>query len=517
MNRLIRFEIPLSGLLLAIIFLRSIAVVAHAEAIPVAVNDSWNSQVIAAPSPSVPNGIILVNTLLDENDGSCSDDDCSLRDAIQVANPGDTINFSVTGTIILNSGRLLINKDLTINGPGRDNLTIDGNDNGQVFYVFASYHVNISGLTITNGINMYGYGGGMYNSGYLTMTDVSFYRNNSINPQSGSGLYNEGVATLANVTFSENYNDGLYNKVISTLTDVIFSENASHGINNYGNVSLTNVSFINNSGVSGAGLYNHTSSISTLTNVTFNGNSASSYGGGMYNDDHLTSTLTNLTFTGNSASVGGGLYTRSEISLTNITFSNNSADTGGGMTIVMGIDHTLILTNVTFSGNKATNYGGGLSVSNGTAKLTNVTFSGNSANSGGGIYVWETWGTLKMKDSILSSNSAPNGPNCGGILTSYGYNLIQDATGCTITGNEIGNVYGEDPLLGPLGNYGGYTPTHALLAGSPAIDAADSTNVDGNPVTLDQRGIPRPQGPANDIGAFEYVNKVFFWLPVILK
>jgi hypothetical protein len=110
---------------------------------------------------------------------------------------------------------------------------------------------------------------------------------------------------------------------------------------------------------------------------------------------------------------------------------------------------------------------------------------------------------LVMKNTLLAGNSAPTGPDCSGSLYSYGYNLIQDTTGCSITGDETGNIYGEDPLLGPLQDNGGATFTHALLPDSPAIDAADFTDPFGNPVTEDQRGVARPQGPANDIGAYE--------------
>jgi CSLREA domain-containing protein len=67
---------------------------------------------------AAPAATITVNTLFDENDGSCRDGDCSLRDAIQVANSGANIQFSVTGTIVLTHGQLAIDKQLTITGPG---------------------------------------------------------------------------------------------------------------------------------------------------------------------------------------------------------------------------------------------------------------------------------------------------------------------------------------------------------------------------------------------------------------
>jgi hypothetical protein len=91
--------------------------------------------------------------------------------------------------------------------------------------------------------------------------------------------------------------------------------------------------------------------------------------------------------------------------------------------------------------------------------------------------------------------------------------LIQDPAGCTIAGNPIGNITGQDPLLGPLADNGGSNYTHALLPGSPAIDAGSP---DCPPPDADQRGVPRPQALACDIGAFEAeVERVF--IPAVLK
>ena len=107
---------------------------------------------------------LIVNTLIDENDGNCSDGDCSLRDAIQVAAAGDTISFSVSGTIVLNLGQLNVDKDLTISGPGQDNLMVSGNGSSCVFHVTGA-NTAFSGMTIANS-DFCQTGGGMYNSGY---------------------------------------------------------------------------------------------------------------------------------------------------------------------------------------------------------------------------------------------------------------------------------------------------------------------------------------------------------------
>src|SRR5438046_2825970 len=75
---------------------------------------------------------LVVNTLTDENDHSCSDGDCSLRDAIEVAASGDTITFNVSGTIML-QGDLTLEKNITISGPGATNLTLTGDNYTVVF------------------------------------------------------------------------------------------------------------------------------------------------------------------------------------------------------------------------------------------------------------------------------------------------------------------------------------------------------------------------------------------------
>ncbi|NIM16501.1 MAG: hypothetical protein GTO45_31195 [Candidatus Aminicenantes bacterium] len=94
---------------------------------------------------------ITVDTLVDENDGVGVGTGTSLRDAIAAASPGDTIDFSVTGTSYLTLGQLIININLTITGPGASNLTIDGNNASRIFYINNSAAtVNISGLTVTN-------------------------------------------------------------------------------------------------------------------------------------------------------------------------------------------------------------------------------------------------------------------------------------------------------------------------------------------------------------------------------
>src|SRR5574341_1154140 len=133
---------------------------------------------------------------------------------------------------------------------------------------------------------------------------------------------------------------------------------------------------------SGGGLYNSGGS-PTLADITFSGNSATSYGGGTFNFLNSSPTLTDVTFTGNWAGSGGGMvnHNNSSPTLTNVTFSGNSVFNGGGMYNVNNSSPTL--TGVTFSGNSATVYGGGMYNSGGSPTLTNVILWGNTAGSSG--------------------------------------------------------------------------------------------------------------------------------------
>src|SRR5438067_2764441 len=103
-----------------------------------------------------PANVITVTNTNDSGPGS-------LRQALADVNDGDTINFAVTGTIGLTSGELLVNKAITISGPGAENLAVNGNAKSGVFHVTGG-NVTISGLTIINGnASGKGVGGGIYN------------------------------------------------------------------------------------------------------------------------------------------------------------------------------------------------------------------------------------------------------------------------------------------------------------------------------------------------------------------
>ncbi len=230
----------------------------------------------------------------------------------------------------------------------------------------------------------------------------------------------------------------------------------------------------------------------TITAGNANGASVpSDVGGGMSNYNG-SPTLTNVTFSGNTATYNGGGMSNNQgnPTLTNVTFSRNSAINGGGMFDFYG---SPILTNVTFSGNSAINAGGGM-FDNGSPTLTNVTFSDNSAAVfGGGMANY--YNSPQIRNTIVWGNTA----------TSYGAQISDDSSTPSVSYSVVQdgyagtNIITGDPLLGALGNYGGFTQTMPLQAGSSAID----TGNDAVCPATDQRGVSRPQGAHCDIGAYE--------------
>ncbi len=257
----------------------------------------------------------------------------------------------------------------------------------------------------------------------------------------------------------------------------------------------------------------------TLEGLYLTGGSAD-YGGGVYNDGNLT--VSNSTLSGNTAfASGGGIYNALSASTTimSSTLSGNSASQNGG-----GIynDGSAWLTNSTLSGNNAISAGGG-TYSTGTLSVSNATVANNSAgNFGGGVYTQNY--SLYLRNTIVADNTASNnGPDCyANTVTTYGYNLIGNTTGCGIY-PRTGDLTNVGPKLGPLQDNGGPTFTQALLPGSLAIDHGNRngcTDYLGNPLDTDQHGFPR--AGRCDIGAYEWQPEVAtgpytVYLPCVLR
>ena len=283
----------------------------------------------------------------------------------------------------------------------------------------------------------------------------------------------------------------------TTLVNILFLRNTSTGGGGMFSLNsdaiLTDVTFRENNALFGGGGMYSAASTPTLTRVTFDGNSSPYNGGGMLVTQG-SSSLTDVAFFGNSAEMGGGLYNESGLVMNNITFFDNSAITyGGGM-----MNHgSMTLTNATFAGNSAENGGGFADASGLTSTLTNVTFNGNTARTNGGA-VYNLYSYVTIRNSILWGNTDLSGFQVYGDAESrISDSVIQGA--CSIY-SICTNTITADPMLGTLGDYGGYTQTIPLLTGSSAIDATSS-----NCPLTDQRGLPRST-PACDIGAYELVD-----------
>jgi len=440
----------------------------------------------------------------------------SLRQAVTDACDASTITFNmamVISPISLTTAELSINKNLTIAGPGAGLLTIERNaapatPRFRIFNV-GSGTVSLSGLTVTNGktadgvVGTFGTrggdGGGIMNFGTLTLTDVTVTANrtgdggfgNSFggNGGLGGGIYNSGTLTMTNCAVTGNIGGkggdsgnseagaggsggGVYTQGALTMTNcAVNGNNAGKGGDGGNIVSISG----NGGGIDGISGTMNLISITVSNNSAGNGgsNGAGGQGGGIYSETNCTSTLTNSTVSGNNsgtgamgAGFGGGIQNEGFLAVTSSTINGNASSSYGGG-IMNRAAGTLRMTNATISGNVGLS-GGGISDDVSTAlSLTNCTITNNT---GVGVYTFGNHAIVT--NNIIAGNVS--GLDVGGGFVSQGYNLIGNADGSSgldVVGDQFGNTANPlNPHLGTLANNGGPTLTHALLAGSPALD-----------------------------------------------
>jgi len=384
---------------------------------------------------------ILVDSL---SDGApVMDGACTLREAIANANTNtdssegdcvsgngaDIIAFADGGTITLTSALPALSdpQGIVINGDVDDDnvgdITIHGNYGPAALSVVTGAEAELNGLRVI--YSRGSLGGGLANSGILTVTNSTFFGNSA--NYSGGGIYNAGQLTITNSAITDNYTDGV--------------------------------------------------------------------GGGICNEG--TVTVTDSLISGNEALSGGGISSGVSmfLEIVGTTISNNGAEYSGG-----GIYHTGIgsVSNSTISGNTQNSFlsqsGGGGIANSGLLFIYDSTLSGNTAYSGSSIF--NPNGTLMLGRSVVVVGDSSN--SCFGTITDEGGNLQWPKGSCVGTSG--------DPLLGPLQDNGGPTPTMLPGFGSGAIDAVDCDPA----VSVDQRGVSRPQGEACDIGAVEVLTDAIF-------
>jgi predicted outer membrane repeat protein len=475
---------------------------------------------LAACDPGVPcPSEYLVTKPNDTNDGIC-DADCSIREAVINANacagaqsiriPADAYQLTITGTgeDAAATGDLDITDDLTIIGDAVPSIDANGID--RIFEVHPGVTVEMQTMILSEGQEQLG--AAIRNHGTLTLRGLSIQNNHAVVPPGGSGSSAGG---------------GLFNEAgTTTLNGTQFLENsADHGggVENFATATLNgnNVMFAGNTAtMTAGGLWNNTAADVNLTDVEFRMNESNGDAGGLYNAGDVE--MTQVTFTENTATANGGAIATANGSMTvfyDANVNNNSADLGGGLyneglthfytssltinTAFGGLGGAIyndnanpgvLLRNTTVSGNMlvppGTPGGGGIYNDNGDVLIE---FSTLAYNGPDGIYN-NGGGHFTIENSIVAYHAAANCTNPGS--PSIGYNIESDDT-CNLI--EPSDMVSTDPLLQPLGLNGATTLSHALTAGSPALDSATLDTC----TSQDQRHVSRPQGPQCDRGAFE--------------
>lgn len=460
---------------------------------------------------------------VDDNigDGVCATSGavCTLRAAIQEANQGgaDTITLPAgTYTLSLTGSDedAAANEDLdftdadktTLNGAGSGTTTIDANGNAgisdRVVHILSGATVEFNDLTITGGLLAPGSGAGVYTDGTTTFNNVIVSGNAIVN--------NDGLTTYTSV--------GLYcGGGTVTLNSTTITNNTASGT---GTVTA-----------GGAGLDTNCSAV--IDDSTFSNNTATDLGGGIVfsTSASTTKSITDTTVSGNSAVNGGGILISGSaghngVTLNRVNISNNTASDRGGGVSVLG---PLNMTNATIVGNKAATDGGGVYLYNFTytdVVIAHSTIAQNFSDSnddeaapGGGIYVGGSNVELAANGSVVASNHEGDPNNSGtwsdsdcwnesGGFAAMTYSLLGSNTSCTPTSttgsviNPSGISYIDSAVLTDKGGEVSVLPISSADV-TDAIAAANCTDASTNPLTLDARGLTRPENSSCDMGAYE--------------
>ena len=444
--------------------------------------------------------------------GVLSDQDLTLTDSTisgNIATGGGGGIAAASGIVTLNNSIVTDNRAA---GSGGGGIRTTGGD------VLLN-----SSEVIENTINGVGSGGGIStDTGTVTLND-SIVSGNESNFQ-GGGISTDSSAITVNESTISGNEAAIAGGGIYTLSGAVSLSNSVLNDNS--------ATYLSNGGIvvsGGGGIFAATGSVSIdQSTVSGNGASGDEFDGGAIRTDSADVTVTFSTFDGNSTfgqeATGGAIATNSgDVNINSSTFSGNrtfgEGSSGGAVATNSG---DILTTSSTFSGNSTFGFaanGGAIATTFGRVTISSSTITENKTRlnsdfggAGGGIYfaTSPSVAPLSIQNSIVAGNSSADGNdikiNTDSIIARS--SLIGDNTGTFLTAAAVpdanGNLIGSDsapidPLLGVLSDHGGVTQTHALLAGSPAIDSGDSS------FSNDQRGtlFVRTAGNATDIGAFE--------------
>ncbi len=406
----------------------------------------------------------------------------SLRDAIELAEDGDTIVFTITaGSIITLSSSITIDVELTIEG-GTSNITISGDSSSQIFIVDDglsnnSIDVVIENVTLSAGsgvnggainnsetLTLYGVeinsseatnGGAVYNTGDLTVTDSTLTGNSAEN---GGAIYNSGTLTV-NIDVGSSY-----------ITSNAATANGGAIYSSAGTVSISNTLIggayaDRNEAANGGAIYvaGGTVTISSTTTVSYN---EATDGGGIYVADGRVNLYGEVSYN-TATSEGGGIYIAEDGSFYSYTSSSieyNEAVDGAG---VYNLGAAYFSSN-SVDNNIASNDGGGI-YNTGTATISYAdVYSNTATEDGGGIY---NTGTMTVSGADIYLNIATNGG--GGAIYTSGELTVTSSS--TIGGNGTANQ----------ASYGGaiyVADGSAVVRGASTISYNEATSTNGGGV-----------------------------------
>ena len=413
---------------------------------------------------------------------SCDDDGDfdTLRHAVLVANSGDTIKLSglACSKITLQAGAITVAaSDLTIEGPAGGTFTIDGGGTDRVFVHGGPGTLSLTDLTVTNGLiaGDKAIGGCIYTKGNLSLTRSTVTSCKAIGQTLafGGGAVAYGDMALDASTVTGNLADAVAAAKSAAMGGGVVSLGQNKGLTVMHSVVSGNTAHATGGKAYGGGAagFGFTAKYST-----FSGNAAKAIGDAT------------------SYGVGGGMIVLYSLSMSNSTVDHNEADFGGGILVGANSGFATIIQS-TISTNKGRLLAGGIE-SGVPLSMTNSTVAFNTGGvyGGGGVLAA---GELTMQSCIVADN-APSDVD-GSVTVGGSNNLIKIAGANTTV--PMGTLT-VDPMFLPLAFNGGTTRTHALEAGSPAIDAGSNVLS----LSSDQRdtAYPRVVGALPDMGAVEF-------------